>query len=409
MADCYIIDDDECQSEDTFRGKPIYNISNLTCLIEKTILDRFNKYFWVSGEIQNFRNTSGHLYFNLIEDDHSIKSIIWKSAKNTINTKIENGIKGKFYGTLNYYKSKNEVSFIIYKVEVDGLGDIYDLYENTKRYCLDNGFFNKPKKTLQRINNMILITRYNSAAYNDIISVLNKCLDINIYVIDSSVQGSTAKDELVKNIELASIISKKIPIDAIALARGGGSIDDLWIFNDRDIVTGLFKSNTPIITAIGHEIDNTICDLVADMSFITPTEMAKYIQQFNSRDDTISSLQEFIEDIKNSISEKISASKKELDTIVDEIDRDNILDNIYSDINDLIKTKKDIKHHIINSFKFREKEVDLIQMEVTNFINEYNSIHLYKNNTQIIDSEQLMKGHTYTLIFNKKEFKVKIL
>ena len=189
-------------------------------------------------------------------------------------------------GKLNYYESKNDISFVIYSLDLEGIGDMYNKLEATKKYCIENGFFEKEKKN-RLTKSLLIITRFDSAAYNDIIHTLEDCYNIKVYVQDSFMQGDNARKSIINNITLAERLSQKISIDAIVITRGGGSIDDLWVFNDRSIVEKLYKCKIPIITAIGHDIDTSLCDLVADKSFITPTEFAKYINKLYSKKDNI--------------------------------------------------------------------------------------------------------------------------
>ena len=125
----------------------VLKISDLSMILDDTIDYLDLNYFWLKGEIQNYRNTNKHLYFSLSEKEYSIKAIIWKSIYDELGIELSDGLKGEFYGKINYYKNKNEISFVIYKVKLDNdIGDIYQKLENYKNICKKRGYFDKTKK-----------------------------------------------------------------------------------------------------------------------------------------------------------------------------------------------------------------------------------------------------------------------
>ena len=174
------------------KGNPLIKINELTILLEKQIENLPLNVFWLIGEVQNLRDTGGHLYFNLFDNRLCINSIIWNKTKTDNNITLENGYKGKFLGKINLYKNKNTINFIIYKIELEGIGNLYHELEITKQYCLKNKFFDKPKKNINNIDKALLITRYNSAAYNDILHSIKDCFNLKLYILDSSMQGNNS-------------------------------------------------------------------------------------------------------------------------------------------------------------------------------------------------------------------------
>ncbi len=438
------------------KGKPLLKINELSLLLEQQIENLPLDVFWLKGEVQNLRdNNIGHLYFNLFENNISINSIIWKTTKYNNNIKLENGYKGNFLGKINFYKNKNNLNFIIFKVELEGIGNLYQELEITKQFCLKNGLFNKTKKKINKIEKALLITRFDSAAYNDIIYSINDCFNLKLYVLDSSMQGNKAVEEIINNIDLAEKLKDKLKLDVIILSRGGGSIDDLWVFNNKNIVEKIYNCELPFITAIGHDIDHSLCDDVSDKSFITPTELGKYINSIKGKSKKIEQILKIKENLSNVIETKIEQELDNMTQIVDEIDINNIINNYNTKIINLNKLKRQFKTNIIDGIEKDINNLDNIVNEIdsNNIINNYNikirklnnykeqfqytiinkikheiilldkqlleckeyihlntSISLFDDvNNEVIDNNTILKNNIYYLKFNNKQFKIKIL
>ena len=191
------------------KGKPIISITDLSKRLEEKITKN-NSYFWIEGEVQNLRDTNFHVYFSVVENNYSIKCIIWDSVKTKENIKLENGFKGKFMGKMNYYTAKNDISFVIYSVELEGIGNMYNKLRVTRERCENKGLFSKKKKAISCLKKILLITRFESAAYYDIIHSLEDCHNVTVYVIDSFMQGVNAKQDIIDNLDLAQKLYKRL-------------------------------------------------------------------------------------------------------------------------------------------------------------------------------------------------------
>lgn len=388
----------------------VFNVKYISKFIKNHIDLISTNYIWIEGEIQNYRYSNKHQYFSLYEETTSIKAIIWESMFRNMKIKLENGQKGKFYCKINYYQQKNDVSVVIYKVELEKeIGEIYRLYEENNIKCKELGYFDKRKTLPRKYENVAIITRFESAAYNDIINVLEECCKMNIYIYDSGMQGERSVDEIKNAIETLNKVSKKLKLDAIIITRGGGSIDDLWIFNDMNILTSIFNSNIPIFTGIGHNIDHSLSDEISDRSFITPTDIGRYILSSYSKSDRLKFLNSNRDMIKGKIEILINDRLKLLRNSIDSIQPEQILDKLDLRVSKLIKTRRNIKNRMYELVENSLDRLKTIKLETKDAINSMSSIKISSNGIDILEPNFIEKGKIYKLNFNNKSFKIKIL
>jgi exodeoxyribonuclease VII large subunit len=277
----------------------IYSVSQLTKLI-KDILESNFYGIWVEGEISSLRYSStGHLYFSLVDEDALIGVIIYRNRLKNIKVDLENGMKVTVFGSIGLYLKGGEYRIIAEHIRESGKGKkFYDL-EKLKKEFKAKGYFDRKRKIKENPINIILITSINGAALFDMLNILKRrAVGLNIYIYPVTVQGDAAEQSILS--ALLAINKIEIDIDAVILARGGGSNEDLWVFNSPNIAKGLFDVKFPTISAIGHEIDYTLCDFVADLRAETPSAAAEIITQ--SRYETKKRLNM----IKNSISISLS-------------------------------------------------------------------------------------------------------
>ncbi len=385
-------------------------LAELADLLDNHVNNFKLNYFWLEGEIQNYRGSNKHYYFSLSDDQFSIKSIIWESTFEKLNINLKNGLKGLFYGKLNYYNNKNEISFIIYKIKLDNkLGDIYSKLESNKNLCKSRGYFSKIPKEISNINNIAIITRYNSAAYNDIVNSIDECYGIKLYIYDSGMQGIQSKDEIIYGINLFNKLAKKLKLDCIILTRGGGSKEDLWVFNEIDLVKTIYNSNLPVITAIGHEIDTSLVDFVADKHCITPTDVGRFIYSNKSLYDVIENLDNQRDAIQAKIKNLYNKKISRINLIIDGIDSNKILNAITIKINNLDKYKRLVEKKLKDFYINKLSTLNYIKNDLDNIISNKLNIKLFRDNTLILKPDLLIKGNTYNLEFNKKIFKIKVM
>ena len=230
---------------------------------------------YLKGEISNFKNhSSGHLYFTIKDESSRILAVMFRGNASKINFKPVDGSKVLVIGRISCYEASGNYQIYVEEMLEDGVGNLYLEFERLKKKLGDKGYFDDMyKKPIPKFPKRIgIITAPTGAAIRDIITTINRRYKlVELYIFPSLVQGENAKDDIVKNLERANNYN----LDLIILGRGGGSIEDLWAFNEEVVADAIFKSNIPIISAVGHEIDFTISDFVSDLRAPTPTAAAE--------------------------------------------------------------------------------------------------------------------------------------
>lgn len=269
--------------------------------------------FFLEGELSGVTYyKSGHLYFNLKDRDAQIKCVAFKYKFKRIAEDLKDGDSVKLFGDVGFYENRGDFQILVRHIEKKNqLGELFIRLEQLKKELGEAGYFDlKYKKPLPKYpKNIGVVTAYTGAAIQDIIKTIKKRDNtINIYAYPAKVQGVGAEAEIIKGIKTLNKIEE---IDLIIAGRGGGSIEDLWAFNDKDVVLAFFNSKKPIISAVGHEIDNLLSDLTADARAATPTqavelsvpERVKVLETLNDRKRYLNSV------IRN----QIEILKKELE------------------------------------------------------------------------------------------------
>ncbi len=243
----------------------------------KSLLDKdiyLNKVY-LKGEISNFKNhTRGHLYFTLKDDESRISAVMFQSSAVKLTFMPEDGMNVLVSGRISAYPAQGSYQIYVDKMEVDGLGALYIEYEKLKKKLATLGLFNKEHKVpIPKYPEKIgVITASTGAAVKDIMSTIKRRYPIcEVILFPCLVQGKDAAPDIVRQIKRAD----EYGLDTIIVGRGGGSIEDLWAFNEEIVAYAIYECNTPIISAVGHEIDWTIADFAADLRAPTPTGAAE--------------------------------------------------------------------------------------------------------------------------------------
>lgn len=230
----------------------------------------------VSGEISNFTDhRSGHLYFSLKDSTAQIKAVMFRSARERLRFRPEEGMKVTVHGAVSLYPQGGSVQLYANTMAPDGIGALYKAYEQLKAKLAEEGLFDEEnKKPIPRYPERIgVITSSNGAAVKDIINVTSRRYPLaDLYLYPSLVQGDGAEDNLIKALDY---LDRSGLVDVIIIGRGGGSIEDLWAFNSERLARRIFSANVPVISAVGHETDFTICDFVSDLRAPTPSAAAE--------------------------------------------------------------------------------------------------------------------------------------
>ena len=291
-----------------------YTVSELSTSIKRIIEDNFD-YIRLKAEVGRVsKPKSGHIYLDLKDDTSVISGIIWKGSVNKLNILPEEGLEVVCTGKVTTYAGQSKYQIIIENIEPYGVGALMALLEKRKEKLLkENLFDDNFKKQIPFLPKRIgVITSPTGAVIRDILHRIEDRFPVNITVWPVKVQGDSSPEEIIDAIEGFHLLdqSNLEKPDVIIIARGGGSVEDLWGFNDEALVRKVFDSKIPIISAIGHETDTTLIDLVADLRAPTPTaaaEMAVPVRKI-----LITSVEDSYERIKNYINNKVEFEERSL-------------------------------------------------------------------------------------------------
>jgi exodeoxyribonuclease VII large subunit len=257
--------------------KKIYSVSELNRETKNLLSNHFS-YIQVEGEISNLSTpSSGHIYFTLKDQKSQIRCAMFKSQQRRLNFKPANGKLVIISAQVSLYEARGDYQLIADKMQEAGKGDLQQAFDQLKTKLLNEGLFNQElKQAIPDIPKQIgIVTSATGAAIHDILTVLNRRFPaIPVLIYPSAVQGNNSKFEISKAIEMANLQKQ---VDVIILTRGGGSLEDLWAFNEECVARAIVKSKIPIISAIGHEVDFTIADFVADLRAPTPSAAAENV------------------------------------------------------------------------------------------------------------------------------------
>jgi len=256
----------------------VWTVSQLLGTVKQTIESNVNfKQILIKGEISNFTaHQSGHWYFSIKDDKSKINCIMFSSYNQSVSFTPKEGSKILINASVSVYPVQGQLQLTVFSMQLDGIGDLYLQFEKLKQQLFNEGLFNDlHKKPIPTYPESIgIISGSESAALIDILKTLNlRWPNGNISVYESMVQGSSAPSNIISKLKEADLMHH----DVLILARGGGSIEDLWAFNDEQVARTIYGLNTPIVTGIGHEIDITIADYVADYRAATPTAAAQKV------------------------------------------------------------------------------------------------------------------------------------
>ncbi|MFQ5802877.1 MAG: exodeoxyribonuclease VII large subunit [Candidatus Methylomirabilales bacterium] len=259
------------------RRPRIYSVSELTAELKILIEDTFTG-VWVEGEISNFKlHTSGHMYFTLKDDRGQIRAVMFRGSNRTLQFRPEDGLAVTVFGKITIYEPRGDYQIYVEYMEPKGLGALQLAFEQLKARLGAEGLFDPARKRpLPLLPGKIgIVTSPTGAAIRDILQIIHRRFaNVEIIISPVRVQGEGAAAEIVEGIE---VLNKQRDLDVIIVARGGGSIEDLWAFNEEMVARAMYASQTPIISAVGHETDFTIADFVADVRAPTPSAAAELV------------------------------------------------------------------------------------------------------------------------------------
>ena len=378
----------------------IFSVSDISDSIKRLVELNFSS-IKIKGEISKPSfPASGHIYFNLKDENSVISAVIWRYNSSKININLEEGLEILCAGKLTTFSGQSKYQIIVESIEISGEGALLKLFEERKKKFLKLGYFkNDQKQKLPFLPRSIaIITSRTGAVIQDMINRIIDRFPLKIYLFSVSVQGVTSSHEVsnaIKKVNKLKLEKTLSDIDIIIVARGGGSVEDLWGFNEENVIEATFQSKIPIVSAIGHETDITLIDYVADLRAPTPSaaielcipvakELKRKIFELNSRQYV--AYQNNLENLKNSLSTmKLSRPKDLLNHKRQSYDfvlmnLSHLINKKIQDIDNALYRNSNLEHKFnvlllkfFNSFKkiIDSKEINLIStlklMEANSF------------------------------------------
>ena len=341
---------------------------------------------FLKGEISNFKaHSRGHFYFTLKDENSRINAIMFSSSTRNVKFQPQDGMKVMVTGRISVFEATGQYQIYVNEMIEDGIGNLYIAYEQLKKKLEEEGLFDPSrKKPIPKIPRRVgVVTAPTGAAIRDIISTIKRRWPLTeIYLFPALVQGEDAKEDIAKQIKRA----EKYDLDTLIVGRGGGSIEDLWAFNEEIVARAIYDCNIPVISAVGHEVDFTIADFVADLRAPTPTgaaEMAvpqmsdvyQYLGQLNIR-------------LNKVITNKVSHYKEILNSILNR----NIMKNPMV----IYQTKEMMFDNLVE--RLRYSTVHLVQMKSQKLV-ELKSSYVLKSPYKLLDH----KANKYLQLVGKLE------
>lgn len=252
------------------------SVSTLTKYLKmKFDRDPYLERVYLTGQVSNFRQRPNHQYFSLKDDKAVIQATMWAGVYRSLGFALEEGMQINVIGRIQLYEPSGSYSIIVEKAEPDGMGALAVQFEQLKKKLTEAGYFDvRHKQALPRfVKKVGVITSPSGAVIRDIITTISRRFaGVEILLFPTKVQGQGAAEEIATNIALAN---QQEDLDLLIVGRGGGSIEDLWAFNEEIVVEAIFESRLPVISSVGHETDVTLADFVADQRAATPTAAAE--------------------------------------------------------------------------------------------------------------------------------------
>ena len=379
-------------------NNPIYSVSEFSYVIKKLVETNFS-YVRIRGEISrpSFPG-SGHVYFTLKDTDGTIAAIIWKYTLPRLSIKPEEGMEVICTGKITTFAGQSKYQIIVESIEVAGEGALLKMLEDRRKKLLQEGLFDQEnKKPIPYLPQRIgVVTSPSGAVIKDILHRLSDRFPSHVYLWPVAVQGEGAAQQISNAINKFNQLTDETKIkkpDLLIIARGGGSLEDLWSFNEEIVIRSVFNSSIPVISAVGHETDTTLIDFVSDLRAPTPTAAAE--KAVPVRDELITRVDELNSRLKISFNNKFNTNKDRLNNLIrllgkpDQVFEYKIqkLDFIYKDIENLFK---DIFVEKKNKISQYSKMLVSPKVLINNLVSKHELLKTkFKNNFEnIINSKE---------------------
>ena len=372
--------------------RKVFSVSEINLQVKDALELSFEEYIFVEGEIsQATRAQSGHVYLTLKDEISSVRCTLWNARLGRINIQPEIGLQVIIRCKVSFYEKNGSYQLDIVDIKSASEGKFHESFERLKNKLKNEGLFdiNFKKELPKYPKSIAVITSLSGSVYQDIIKVIKRrlpCVEIEIY--GCNVQGDNCAKSIIKQL---IYVNKKNSSDIIIIARGGGSLEDLIDYNDEFLARQIYSSEIPIITAVGHETDTTIVDLVSDLRAATPSEAAEIATEISS-EDMLNYLNDSSKRIENLIINKLKDIRHKLSNKKNIIEKNNPITKINSHnqtIDILVESLKSRLQYTINNKKNLKQKMYLKLID----FNPENKINL-------IESKLSSKKHEIETFFN---------
>lgn len=400
--------------------------------------DLLLKKVYLKGEISNFKaHSRGHFYFTLKDENSRINAVMFSFNNRNMKFVPYDGMKVLVTGKIDVYEASGSYQIYVEEMLEDGVGALYIAFEQLKEKLNKEGLFDKSKKKkIRRIPNRIgIVTSPTGAAIKDILTTIKRRYPVcETILFPALVQGDNAAGDIANKIKLANALRDKLELDTLIVGRGGGSLEDLWPFNEEVVARAIYDSDIPVISAVGHEIDITISDYVADLRAPTPTAAAElavpdintiitYLdtttsRSYNALNNIISLNYKKLDNIKNSyiLSKPLSMyeiKEQKLDNLIDNLDKaitktiDSVKVKLFTIKNSYILNNPDML------YKYSEQKLNHIisKLEVLNPLNTLNRGYaIVKKDNKVLSSiKNINEGENITISLKDGNIESKII
>jgi len=333
------------------------SVSSLNTKI-KSLLEATFMHILVEGEVASVTyHSSGHLYFSIKDDKSAIKCVMWRSSVARMKFRIEKGMHIVVEGSVSVYTPRGEYQFQTVRIEPYGKGALALAYEQLKERLKAKGYFDahRKKPIPKNIRKIALVTAKESAALYDMLKIIEKRWPlVEVMIIDTLVQGESAATQIANALRYADTLGA----DVVVVGRGGGSTEDLWCFNEEAVADAIFAMQTPVVSAVGHEVDVVISDLVADLRAPTPSAAMEMI--LPDLQEILYTLSEYEERFRQAIVSKLSHSIRELKHTEEMLQRSSPLRRLEESKMEFARKEEEFKRMI--TYKMEQFESALPSM-----------------------------------------------
>ena len=366
--------------------------------------DPYLERVYLTGQVSNFRKRPTHQYFSLKDDRAVIQATIWSGIYQKLGFDLEEGMKINVIGRVQVYEPSGSYSIIIEKAEPDGVGALAIQFEQLKKKLSEEGLFQERfKQAIPQFAKRIgVVTSRSGAVIQDIITTVSRRFPgVEIVLYPTKVQGEGAAEEIARNIARAN---EREDLDVLIIGRGGGSIEDLWAFNEEIVVRSIFESRLPIISSVGHETDVTLADFVADKRAATPTAAAELATPVTKL-DLLTYLKNQEKRMATAVQNTLSKKKEALRTLSQSVifrQPERLYDGYLQRVDQLqLRLKQSINTELV-----RQQQKVLEQVHRLEQLSPINKIHRYQD--RLLQLEKLLRSQM-AVVYDAKVAEVKRL